>query len=81
MEIVAGVFALGLAAVASVFWVWMIVDCATKESDTGNTKVVWILVIVLAGIIGAAIYYFARRPKRDWERNSGNWSVYNRANQ
>jgi len=26
-------------------WIWMLVDCATKEADTGNNKVVWILVI------------------------------------
>ncbi len=56
-------------ALAMVFWIWMIVDCATKESDTGNNKIVWILVILLGSIIGAAIYYFVRRPQRYWEEN------------
>lgn len=46
------------------FWIWMLIDCATKEPDTGNTKVVWILIIVLTHLIGAAIYYFVRRPER-----------------
>jgi len=46
------------------FWIWTIVDCATKEPDTGNTKIVWILIILFAGIIGSIIYFFARRPKR-----------------
>jgi prolipoprotein diacylglyceryltransferase len=48
----------------SVFWIWMLVDCATKESDTGNTKVVWVIILVFTHIIGAAIYYFVRRPQR-----------------
>ena len=46
------------------FWIWMLVECLTKESDTGNTKVTWLLVILFAQIIGALIYYFARRPQR-----------------
>jgi hypothetical protein len=46
------------------FWVWMIVDCATKEPSEGNDKLIWILVILLTSWLGAAIYYFVRRPKR-----------------
>lgn len=46
------------------FWIWMLVDCLTKEPDTGSTKIVWLLVILLAQIIGAVIYYFVRRPQR-----------------
>jgi predicted cation transporter len=53
---------LGIAA--SVFWVWMIIDCATKEPAEGNDKLVWILIIVFTHWIGAAIYYFVRRPQR-----------------
>ena len=30
------------------FWIWMLVDCATKESDQGNDKIIWILVIILS---------------------------------
>ena len=47
-----------------VFWIWMLIECATRESDTGNTKLVWILVILFAHFIGAAVYFFARRPQR-----------------
>ena len=46
------------------FWIWMLVECATKESDTGNTKVVWAIIIVFTNMIGAMIYYFVRRPQR-----------------
>jgi hypothetical protein len=42
----------------------MIIECATKESSQGNTKVIWILIIVLTHWIGALIYYFVRRPQR-----------------
>jgi hypothetical protein len=47
-----------------IFWIWMLVDCATKESGQGNDKLIWILVIVLTSWIGALIYFFARRPTR-----------------
>ena len=50
--------------IASIFWVWMIIDCATKEPAAGNDKLVWILIIVFTHWIGAAIYYFVRRPQR-----------------
>jgi hypothetical protein len=48
----------------TILWIWMIVDCATKEKSEGNEKVVWILVIVLTHWIGALIYLLARRPRR-----------------
>ena len=48
----------------TVLWIWMIVDCATKEPSEGNDKLVWILIIVLTHWVGALIYLIARRPKR-----------------
>ena len=55
----------GLIAIGgTIFWIWMIVDCATNEPDTNNEKLMWILIIVLTHLIGAAIYFFARRPTR-----------------
>jgi sterol desaturase/sphingolipid hydroxylase (fatty acid hydroxylase superfamily) len=64
LVVVAGVAA---GVLGTAFWIWMIVDCAKKEKDEGNTKLVWILVILFAHIIGAAIYYFVRRPQRRTE--------------
>ena len=52
--------------VSSVFWIWMLVDCATKEPDTGNTKIVWVIIIVFTHVIGAVIYFIVRRPERMW---------------
>lgn len=51
------VFSIALGALA--FWVWMIVDCATRETDP-QLRLVWMLVILFAGIIGAPIYFFVR---------------------
>jgi hypothetical protein len=48
----------------TIFWIWMIVECATKEPNQGNDKIVWILIIVLAHWLGALLYYFVRRPQR-----------------
>jgi len=46
------------------FWIWMLVECVTKEADTGNNKVVWVVVIATTHFIGATLYFFSRRPKR-----------------
>ncbi|MFK7911623.1 MAG: PLDc N-terminal domain-containing protein [Akkermansiaceae bacterium] len=55
---------LGVALLSIVFWIWMLVDCISKEPEQGNDKVVWVIVIALLGALGALIYLFARRPVR-----------------
>ncbi|HPZ08021.1 MAG TPA: PLDc N-terminal domain-containing protein [Candidatus Eremiobacteraeota bacterium] len=42
----------------TILWVLMLIDVATKEFRNPNDKVLWILIIVLTGVIGAIIYYF-----------------------
>jgi hypothetical protein len=42
------------------FWIWMVIDAATSNMQ-GNEKVVWVLVVVLLGWLGALIYFFAKR--------------------
>jgi hypothetical protein len=56
----AALFGLALTA----FWIWMLVEAATKEPNEGNEKIVWILIIALLGALGAIVYFFVRRPKR-----------------
>jgi F-type H+-transporting ATPase subunit alpha len=53
-----------LGALAFAFWLWMLIDCIQHETDQGDQKIVWVLVIVFAGVIGAAVYYFVRKAKR-----------------
>jgi hypothetical protein len=57
-------FILPILLLATVFWIWMLVDCATKEPSDGNDKIIWILVIIFTHWIGALIYYLVRRPER-----------------
>ena len=45
-------------------WAWALVECLTKEADTGNNKIAWAIVIVAANFIGAILYLLVRRPRR-----------------
>ena len=54
----------GVAIIAMIFWLWVLVDCLTNEPADGNDKVAWTLVILMVPLFGALIYYFVRRPKR-----------------
>jgi len=39
-------------------WIWMIVDAAIRKYKTDSEKVVWIIVIVFANILGAVVYFY-----------------------
>ena len=54
-------FAVAIAAV--VLWVIALVDVCRREFPGENDKLMWILVVVLAGWIGALIYWFVGRQK------------------
>jgi hypothetical protein len=60
-----GLLVIGLAGNA--LWIWALVDCVRKETDTGNTKLIWILIIAILNIIGAILYFGVRRPERKTE--------------
>jgi len=47
-----------------ILWIWTLIDCITNESDQGNERIVWVVVIAAAQLIGALIYLIVRRPKR-----------------
>ncbi|MDA1052175.1 MAG: PLD nuclease N-terminal domain-containing protein [Planctomycetota bacterium] len=53
-----------IGMVGLIFWIWMLVDCLTKEPSEGNDKIIWVLVIVLLNWLGALIYLCVRRPQR-----------------
>ena len=50
------IFALSMLCL--VFWIWMLIDCVQRNFKKENEKIVWILIIIFAGIIGTFIYYF-----------------------
>ena len=41
-----------------VFWIKMLIESIKRNFKNENEKIVWVLVIVLLGFLGAAIYYF-----------------------
>ena len=46
------------------FWVWMILEAATKEPREGNERLIWIIIMVFVPYFGAIAYYLVRRPVR-----------------
>ncbi len=51
------------AIVLLISWLWMLIDCLKRPDDMfkfggNNAKLIWVLVIIFTGLIGALIYYF-----------------------
>ena len=50
-----------------VFWIWTLVDALRHPDErylaTGQSKIVWILVIIFLGALGSLIYLFVARGK------------------
>ena len=51
----------GLAATA--FWLWMLIDALTNETDP-TQKLVWALVIFFFPFVGAIVYFAVRKAGR-----------------
>lgn len=56
-----------ITALLVALWIWMLLECALYESNEGNTKITWILILLITNWIGALIYLFIRRPQRKAE--------------
>ena len=46
---------------ATVFWIWMLVDCAKNKSLASSHKLLWFLVIFFTHLIGALAYFIIGR--------------------
>jgi preprotein translocase subunit YajC len=46
------------------FWVWMLTEAATKEAAESQDRLIWVLIVLLSSVIGAAVYFLVRRPQR-----------------
>ena len=53
----------GLAILASLFWLWMLIDALMNEPTT-NEKILWFLVIFFLHLLGAIIYFVVRKRGR-----------------
>ncbi|HLX61288.1 MAG TPA: PLDc N-terminal domain-containing protein [Planctomycetota bacterium] len=50
--------------ILTVVWIVALVDCIKNEPSTGNDKLIWILIIILTGWVGAILYFVIRKPQR-----------------
>ena len=65
MELLFVLLFLGIGLTSTVFWIWMIIHCACGRFPNDTEKIIWLIVIILLGIIGAIIYFFARKAAVD----------------
>ena len=54
---------IALAIFALVFWIMMLVDAAKRKFKDSTERVLWIILMVFTGLIGAIIYYFVVKKK------------------
>ena len=52
-----------IAVLASIFWLWMLVDCLTSNLPV-TEKLLWFLVIFFLHLLGAILYFAIRRSGR-----------------
>jgi len=54
------------ALIVFVLWIWMLIDCLKREDfPNENDKVLWAIIMVLGGWIGALLYYILIKRKMD----------------
>ena len=51
-----GILLLIVALLASIFWLWMLIDCLSSNLPSME-KLIWFLVIFFLHILGAILYY------------------------
>jgi hypothetical protein len=64
---IGGVLILLVVLALAALWLWALVDAIRVPDDAdyrAGTKLIWVLVIVLTGFIGAAVYLAVGRPAR-----------------
>lgn len=64
--------------VGVVVWIWALVDAIRVPDDSqfkSGTKLIWVLVIVLASVIGAIIYVLAGRPDGGATKAIADWNA------
>ncbi len=49
------------------FWIWMIVDVATRKFKKDDERIAWVLVVVLAGLLGSIIYFFVVKTSKKYK--------------
>jgi len=52
-----------LGIISFLVWIAALIDCVKRQFDGENEKLIWVLIIVLAGWIGALIYFCIGKEK------------------
>jgi hypothetical protein len=53
-----------LAILATIVWIWALIDCLQNPRLDGTEKLVWVVVILFTHFIGAIIYLAIGRQSR-----------------
>jgi hypothetical protein len=56
-------FILAIVILASVFWIWMLIDVLASNLPTVE-KLLWFCVVFFLHLLGAIIYFIVARPGR-----------------
>lgn len=59
---------IAIPVLLAAFWIWMLIDCITRNFSKSEDKIIWVIVIVFTTIIGALIYYFLVKNKKGRKR-------------
>ena len=59
-----GIFGLILAILATLFWIWMLIDALTNAALDPAMKLIWTAVIFFLPFLGALAYLFVGRKGR-----------------
>ncbi len=51
-------------ALVSAFWLWMLVDCLTRNRLAGSEKLVWVVALLFTHVVGALLYLVLVRLRR-----------------
>ena len=58
-----GAVAVVFAILASIFWLWMLIDCLMNPRLQGTEKIVWVLLVLFLHLLGAVIYFAIGRQR------------------
>lgn len=58
-----GIFGFLIAILGTILWLWVLIDCVKRTFKSDAEKIVWVLVLILLGLLGAVIYYFVVKVK------------------
>ncbi len=50
-----------IGIIASIFWLWMLIDAILNPRLRGANKLVWVLVVLFLHVLGAILYFVIGR--------------------